>query len=86
MPSLLILPGRQSHLDKQPGIDVFLSEEFMEIILESLFDNPLEYIRRFNLKQKAMELKPIKTEKDYQKALKRLEVIFDAPVNTKSWR
>lgn len=58
----------------------------MEIILESLFDNPLEYIRRFNLKQKAMELKPIKTEKDYQKALKRLEVIFDAPVNTKSWR
>jgi HTH-type transcriptional regulator / antitoxin HigA len=31
-----------------------------------------------------MELKPIKTEKDYQKSLKRLEVIFDAPVNTKA--
>ena len=30
-----------------------------------------------------MELKPIKTEKDYEKALKRLEVIFDAPANTK---
>lgn len=31
-----------------------------------------------------MALNPIKTEKDYQKALKRLEVIFDAPVNTKA--
>ena len=30
-----------------------------------------------------MELKPIKTENDYQKALTRLEVIFNAPVNTK---
>jgi HTH-type transcriptional regulator/antitoxin HigA len=30
-----------------------------------------------------MELKPIKTEKDYRNALKRLEVIFDAPINTK---
>ncbi len=30
-----------------------------------------------------MELKPIKTEKDYRKALKRLEVIFDAPSDTK---
>lgn len=30
-----------------------------------------------------MELKPIKTEKDYDKALKRLEVIFDAPINSK---
>ena len=30
-----------------------------------------------------MELKPIKTETGYTKALKRLEVIFDAPANTK---
>ncbi len=30
-----------------------------------------------------MELKPIKSEKDYRDALKRLEVIFDAPIDTK---
>lgn len=30
-----------------------------------------------------MNLKPIKTEKDYHKSLKRLEVIFDAPIDTK---
>ena len=30
-----------------------------------------------------MELKPIKTENDYQTALRRLEVIFDALSNTK---
>ena len=30
-----------------------------------------------------MELKPIKTEKDYRNGLERLEVIFDAPINTK---
>lgn len=30
-----------------------------------------------------MNLKPIKNEKDYQNALQRLEVIFDAPVDTK---
>ncbi|MGN6248999.1 MAG: helix-turn-helix domain-containing protein [Ginsengibacter sp.] len=30
-----------------------------------------------------MELKPIKTAKDYRNALARLELIFDAPVNTK---
>jgi HTH-type transcriptional regulator/antitoxin HigA len=30
-----------------------------------------------------MELKIIKTEKDYQKALKRLETIFDAKKNSK---
>lgn len=30
-----------------------------------------------------MELKPIKTEQDYHKALERLEVIFDAPMHTK---
>jgi len=29
-----------------------------------------------------MNIKPIKTEEDYQKALKRLEAIFDAPENT----
>ena len=31
-----------------------------------------------------MNIKPIKSEKDYKQALKRLEVIFDAPVNTKA--
>lgn len=30
-----------------------------------------------------MEIRPIKTEKDYRKALKRLELIFDAPIDTK---
>lgn len=30
-----------------------------------------------------MELKPIKSEKDYRNALERLEIIFDAPINTK---
>jgi len=30
-----------------------------------------------------MKIKPIKTEKDYEKALKRLEVIFDADINSK---
>ena len=30
-----------------------------------------------------MELKPIKTERDYRKALERLDVIFDAPIDTK---
>lgn len=30
-----------------------------------------------------MEIKPIKTEKDYQKALKRLDEIFDAKTNSK---
>ena len=30
-----------------------------------------------------MNIKPIKTEKDYEKALERLEMIFDAPANTK---
>ena len=30
-----------------------------------------------------MNIKPIKTEIDYEKALKRLEVIFDAPINSK---
>jgi len=30
-----------------------------------------------------MEIKPIKTEKDYDKALERLELIFDAPSNSK---
>lgn len=29
-----------------------------------------------------MELKPIKTETDYQNALKRLELVFDAPMGT----
>lgn len=30
-----------------------------------------------------MDLKPIKSEKDYRKSLERLEVIFDASINTK---
>lgn len=30
-----------------------------------------------------MELKPIKSEKDYRNALTRLEVIFDAPIETR---
>jgi HTH-type transcriptional regulator / antitoxin HigA len=30
-----------------------------------------------------MEIKPIKTEKDYEKSLKRLELIFDATPNSK---
>ncbi len=30
-----------------------------------------------------MEIKPIKTEKDYKKALERLELIFDATPNSK---
>ena len=29
-----------------------------------------------------MEIRPIKTEKDYNKALERLEQIFDAPINS----
>ena len=29
-----------------------------------------------------MKMKPIKTEEDYREALKQLEPIFDAPVNT----
>ncbi len=29
-----------------------------------------------------MKIKPIKTEKDYEKALERLEVIFDADINS----
>ena len=31
-----------------------------------------------------MEIKLIKTEKDYQKALKRLEILFDAKPHTKA--
>ncbi len=30
-----------------------------------------------------MNIKPIKTEKDYEKALERLEIIFDSAANTK---
>ena len=30
-----------------------------------------------------MDLKPIKTENDYEKALKRLEMIFDSPLESK---
>ncbi|MGM1055495.1 MAG: helix-turn-helix domain-containing protein [Bacteroidota bacterium] len=30
-----------------------------------------------------MNIKPIKTEQDYEKALERLEIIFDTPANTK---
>lgn len=34
-------------------------------------------------KNNSMNVKPIKSDKDYRKALERLEVIFDAPINTK---
>ena len=34
-------------------------------------------------KNKNMNVKPIKSEKDYRNALERLEVIFDAPIDTK---
>jgi len=34
-------------------------------------------------KYNTMNIQPIKTEKDYQKALKRLEQIFDAKIGTK---
>lgn len=34
-------------------------------------------------KRNVMELKPIKSEQDYRNALARIEVIFDAPINTK---
>jgi HTH-type transcriptional regulator/antitoxin HigA len=33
--------------------------------------------------QLIMDLKPIKNEKDYRNALERLEIIFDAPTDTK---
>ena len=29
-----------------------------------------------------MNIKPIKTETDYEDALKRLEIVFDAPIDT----
>lgn len=34
-------------------------------------------------KKEIMTLKPIKTEKDYRDALERLEIIFDAKIDTK---
>lgn len=34
-------------------------------------------------KNKIMNVKPIKSDKDYRNALERLEVIFDAPIETK---
>jgi HTH-type transcriptional regulator/antitoxin HigA len=37
---------------------------------------------RTQFKQTVMELRPIKTEKDYRMALERLEVIFDASTDT----
>ena len=38
---------------------------------------------QIQFKTKKMNIKPIKTEKDYRNGLERLEVIFDAPINTK---
>jgi len=35
-------------------------------------------------KKNTMRLKPIKSEKDYRNALVRLDVIFDAPIDTKN--
>lgn len=40
-------------------------------------------LMRIRFKNDVMELKPIKTEDDYQNALARLEIIFDAPIHTK---
>lgn len=40
------------------------------------------HIPRTQYKKQIMKLKPIKTEEDYQNALKRLEMIFDAPADT----
>tara|TARA_R110002049_G_scaffold85452_1_gene217176 strand:- start:114 stop:512 length:399 start_codon:yes stop_codon:yes gene_type:complete len=34
-------------------------------------------------KNKTMNVKPIRTDKDYRNALKRLEEIFDAPIDSK---
>jgi len=34
-------------------------------------------------KNKIMNVKPIKSDKDYRNALERLKVIFDAPIDTK---
>ena len=34
------------------------------------------------LKQFSMEIKPIKSDEDYRNALKRLETIFDAPIDS----
>lgn len=38
---------------------------------------------QIRFKNKTMELKPIKSDNDYRNALKRLEVIFDSPIDTK---
>lgn len=40
-------------------------------------------IKLMQLKFKTMTIKPIKTKKDYQQALERLEQIFDAKKNSK---
>ena len=39
-------------------------------------------IKLMQLKFKAMTIKPIKTKKDYQQALNRLEIIFEAKKNS----
>lgn len=38
---------------------------------------------RTRFKNNIMNVKPIKSDKDYRNALERLEVIFDAPIDTK---
>jgi HTH-type transcriptional regulator/antitoxin HigA len=38
---------------------------------------------QIKFKGNTMELKPIKSEKDYRNALTRLEIIFDSPIDTK---
>lgn len=38
---------------------------------------------RIQFKKSNMELKPIKSDQDYRNALNRLEVIFDAPMESK---
>jgi HTH-type transcriptional regulator/antitoxin HigA len=48
-----------------------------------LLELMLNMIKLTQLKFNTMNIQPIKTEKDYQKALKRLEQIFDAKIGTK---
>jgi HTH-type transcriptional regulator/antitoxin HigA len=43
-----------------------------------LLERTQSMIRLTLMKFNAMEIKPIKTEKDYNQALERLEIIFDA--------
>lgn len=58
----------------------------IEISVYSFYRNALWQYKRWNILKKipAINLKPIKTDKDYQYALERLEVISDAQPHTKA--